>query len=381
MNRSRPARVSLPLFLFSLLLAGSAERALSEEILHIAIFGSGHREEVGEELKRRAGNPELPGERAVMMTREGKPTEDLLVHWQLPLSSEVTSVNRAGTPLRGGERKSLDQGGTTLEVRKAGEGDAAHLLFDIDTLEPALDQSYYRFRTSGLAFPLCPNTWQQVTDWQVPHHQNRPIWCYLESPQAAAGAAKAEAPPGDLPFGNDPKAPWRLEVRYGSLPDAMLEKIEQADPQQAALAAETMGRWFSYGIVCLSDQPFRVATGAGKLAKIKNEDYHDRRLAELEGTLTVVESNISLKCEFHSPAVREKDARAMPFEGELRPGEWKFQRIPDGPDHESMGEFPGGPSIKLNALPPIRVAAFRVTKLEVKPSPRSVPRLDRSPKN
>jgi hypothetical protein len=31
-----------------------------------------------------------------------------------------------------------------------------------------------------------------------------------------------------------------------------------------------------------------------------------------------------------------------------------------------MGQFPGGPSVKLNALPPLNVAAFRVTKLEVR---------------
>lgn len=365
MNPFRPVNDSLPFLFFTLLLAGLSGRALSEEILHIAIFGSGHREQVRDELKRRAGNPELPGERAVMMTSEGKSTEDLLVHWKLPLSEEVVRVNRSGTPPRGGERKSLNQGGTTIEVRKTVDGDGAHLLFDIDTLEPAPDNSYYRFRTSGLPFPLCPNTWQQVTDWQVPQNFNRPIWCYLESPQAGAPVAgKTEEQPGELPFGNSPKAAWRLEVKYGSLPDTTLEKIDQADPEQAALAAEMMASWFSYGIVCFSDKSFRIATGSGEFAKLRNEDYHDHRLAKLEGTLSVVESSMSLKCEFQSPLVRKQDARTISFEGQLLPGVWKFQRIPDGPNYESMGKFPGGPSIEHRALSPIKVAAFRVTAIK-----------------
>lgn len=377
MNPSRPAKAPLPFLLSTLLLAAAAERARAEEILHIAIFGCGHREEVRDELKRRAGNPALPNERAVMMTPDGQPTEDLLVHWKLPLSHEIARVNRAGTPPRGGERKNLDQSGTTLEVRKVGEGDGAHLLFDIDTLEPALDQGYYRFRTSGLAFPLCPNTWQQVTDWQLPHRSNRPIWCYLESPQAAP----VPAPPAAVPFGNDPAAPWQLEVKYGSLPAATLETIGQAGPEAASKVAGSMGGWFTYRIVCLSGKPFRVATGAGKFARVGNEAYHARRLAGLEGTLDVAESAITLKCGFQPPVVRDRDARTIPFEGALPPGVWKFHPIPDGPDHASMGEFPGGPSVRLSAYSPINVAAFRVTRLEVNSPPPPAPPLEPSPGN
>jgi hypothetical protein len=74
----------------------------------------------------------------------------------------------------------------------------------------------------------------------------------------------------------------------------------------------------------------------------------------------------NIKRDFQPPIVRDQDARIIPFRRRTAPRQWKFLPIPNGPDHKSMGEFPGGPSVNLNVLPPMNVAAFRVTKLEVR---------------
>lgn len=308
-------------------------------------------------MARLAGDLQIPGQDG-RMKGATRHRYDLRYRGKVTLSGQ-DRVELSPAATRSDPEK---QFGIIIGVKKSGEGADAHLLFDLSSLEPGVSGGYRRLRATGLPFPLMPNAWQQLVDWRTPHHGGRPIWCYLEST-----ATPATPPPRELSFGNDPTAPYRLDVIYGDLPEATTQKLHLFGPEHARLTVERMGGWFSYSLVCLSGKSFNMASGAGEYAKIGHEDYHDRRLGQLRGTLVVHESSLSLKCEFSPPAPRKKDTTLIPFEGEVRPGEWKLHRIAGGPTRAMIGPVPGGPPVFSPGSPAMNTAAFRVTKLSPPP--------------
>ena len=364
--------------LFSLAVSGGPARA--QEILHIR---SGMNSELlREDMKRLRGTLRISATdecQSVLWSWGVK--EDPRYYRSIPMVAGKRG-EWAGYTWQRSRRKNLSQLGFTMGAKSPGGGSGSdgirHVIIDVDSLKQGPSPTYCRVRTADpqiveptptdrevaeMEIALRPNCWQQILSTELLYDDGADgatVWCYLEVP------GLPPAPP--LPTGAQDGAAqvdgggmYLLDVNYGYLPDAALDKAHLFTREHTRLAVKEMWKWSTHTVACLPGKSFAIAFGAGEVRRVANRKYHDDRLARLIGEIGAGGSEITLKCALHTALPRYKDhsyehAKLIPFSGNLKEGEWKLHRIvnDEGPRMHGLG-------VRGGSDPRVNVMAMRIT--------------------
>ena len=286
-------------------------------------------------------------------------------------------VEWAGYSWQKPQRTKLSQLGFTMGVKSPGGGGGdgiRTITIDVDSLKQGPSPTYCRVRTADpqiieptptdpevaeMEIALRPNCWQEILSTKVLYGDGADgvsLWCYLEVPGLPPAPPSSSEARGSVDGG----AMYLVDVIYGYLPDAALDKAHFFTPEHTGLAVKQMWTWSTHTVACLPGKPFAIAFGAGEVRRVANWKYHNDRLSRLIGEISASGAEVTLKCDLHTAIPRYKDnayqhADVISFSGGLKEGEWKLHRIvnDDGPRMHGMGARGG-------AAPRVNVMAMRV---------------------